>query len=101
MRFIENIFVSDSIEDINTVIYSLKRNMPVFNIYVICADNKGKCEIMLSSEYLGRFGGWQEKTVCGVAAGKKNAYGLFAEMIEYGISQGWKADEIAMNILKE
>jgi len=101
MRFIENIFVSESIEDLNTVIYSLKRNMPVFNIYIICSDKKGRLEVMPSAEYLGKFGGWEEKTVCGVSAGKLNAYRLLTEIIDYGVSQGWKADEIGLNILKE
>jgi len=101
MRFIENIFVSESIEDLNTVLYSLKRNIPVFNIYIISSDENGRLEVMPSAEYLGRFGKWEEKTVCGVAAGKLSAYRLLTEIIDYGTTQGWKADEIGLNILKE
>lgn len=101
MRFIENVFVSDSIEDINTVVYSLKRDIPLLGIYVICTDESGKCEIMPSAEFLGRFGKSEEKTVCGLASGKRAAYSLFADMISYGEKQGWKADDFGKNILKE
>ena len=35
MRFIDDLFIS-AIDDVETVIYSLKRGLPVFNIYLLC-----------------------------------------------------------------
>ena len=101
MRFIENVFVSENIQDINTVFYSLKRNIPVFNIYLIYIDKSGKCEISSSTHFLEGYEKNKEKTVCGAALGKRDAYALFAQIVEYSLSKGWKADDIGKNILKE
>lgn len=101
MRFIENVFVSDNIKDLNTVVYSLKRNIPVFDIYVVCVDNNGKCEIILSKDFLGNFGQSEKKTVIGLAFGKKSAYNLFADIVCYANEKGWNIDELGKNILEE
>ena len=50
MNFIENVFVSE-IDDINTVVYSLKRNIPVFKVYIILIDENSKSVILSSFEY--------------------------------------------------
>ena len=100
MRFIENVFVSENIDDVNTVFYSLKRNIPVFNIYLIYIDKNGKCEISSSAHFLDGYDKNKDKTVCGAALGKSDAYTLFAQIVEYSLSKGKNACDIGKKILK-
>lgn len=49
MKFIENVFVS-GIDDTETVFYSLKKNIPLFNIYLVLVDSEKQSVILSSYE---------------------------------------------------
>ena len=50
---IDNLFVGESVKDISTVIYSLNKNISVFNIYLICYNEiKNNIEILSSNEFI-------------------------------------------------
>lgn len=103
MDFIEDIFVDDNIEDLNTIIYSLKRGIPVFNIYLICVNLKSEntADIMSSTEYFNkRNKNTQYKTI-GIAVGKYGANRLFSNIIEYWVEKGNSIGSFKENIVKE
>lgn len=83
MKFIDEIFVSNKVTDLNTVIYSLKRQIPVFEIYVICTknDTNNTAFIMPSREVYKDDD--ESITVVGIAKGKRDAYELFKYIMQY------------------
>lgn len=103
MDFIEDIFVDENIEDLNTIIYSLKKGIPVFNIYLICVDIKSEntAHIMSSTEYFNKRNRNNQYKTIGIAAGKYAANRLFSNIIEYWVENGKSIDCFKENIIKE
>lgn len=103
MDFIEDIFVDENIEDLNTIIYSLKRGIPVFNIYLICVNvnSANTAQIMSSTEYFNKRNINTKYKTIGIAAGKYAANRLFSNIIEYWIENGKSIDSFKENIVKE
>ena len=85
MDFTDSIFVDGDIKDLNTIIYSLKKGIPVFNIYLICVERKSRhiAHIMSSGEYFSKRNVNCEYKTIGIAAGKQG-----------GLSAFWRCDEI-------
>lgn len=96
MKFIENVFVSENVDDIETVIYSLKKNIPVFNVYCICIDfnSKNIFEILSSRELLGKRNIKKEYYIAGIAMGKYDAYVLVKEIFEHGEENSWNPEKL-------
>ena len=81
MKFIEDIFVSGNITDLSTVMYSLKRKIPVFNIYLVCVkENFNNTALILPCRESYKEEGL---TVLGIAKGKKDANELMRHIMEY------------------
>ena len=101
--FIDNIFVGKEIEDLNTVIYSLKNGIPVYNIYIICVYRSGRniAQIITSRQFLKEIGGKNDIKAIGIAHGKYSARKLFAEILEYWISAGKTVFDFRDNIIGE
>ena len=36
MKYIEHLFVGGSVKDLDTILYSLHKDIPVFHLYCIC-----------------------------------------------------------------
>lgn len=103
MDFIDDIFVGEDVEDLNTIIYSLKRGIPVFNIYLICINTKSKhiaC-IMPSSEYFNERNKNSHYKTIGIAVGKFGANQLFYQIMKYWVSTGNSIGNFKENIIKE
>ena len=74
---IDNLFVGESVKDISTVIYSLNKNISVFNIYFICYNEiKNNIEILSSNEFIKKRNENKYSNVFGIAGGKLEAYSL-------------------------
>ena len=88
MEFIDELFVDKKIKDIETVIYSLKKGIPVYNIYIIYIEEKNKnmAEIMSSFDFCKKE--TESYRVIGLASGKAGANKLFSSIIEFWISSG-------------
>lgn len=98
MKTIENVFIS--VENEETVIYSLLKNIPVFNIYIIFAGDSGKIEIMSSNSFF-RLKNFEDMYVLGIAEGRYEAYRIVREMFDYSVKQGWDADKTGICLIKE
>lgn len=103
MDFIEDIFVDENIEDLNTIIYSLKRGIPVFNIYLICVNvnTENTAVIMSSTEYFNKRNRDKQYKTIGIAVGKYGANRLFSNIIEYWVEMGNSIGSFKENIVKE
>ncbi|HCT65257.1 MAG TPA: hypothetical protein DIC60_08365 [Lachnospiraceae bacterium] len=103
MDFINDIFVDENVENLNTIIYSLKKGIPVFNIYLICIDNMSEntAHIMSSSEYFSKINSKKQYKIIGIAVGKYGANRLFSNIIEYWVEKGNSIGDFKENIVKE
>lgn len=103
MDFIENLFVDSSIKDINTVIYSLKKGIAVYNIYVICVDTKSDniAHMLSSKRFFAEQNRYKDYRIIGLASGKLGADRLFAQIIEYWVEKGMDISSFKEKIIKE
>ncbi len=90
MEFIEEIFIGESIQDLGTIIYSLRRNIPVFQIYCICLfeEPKSRFEILSSKELFSNKNRKRKYVIAGIAGGKHEAENLFLFMVETALQAG-------------
>ncbi|WMI81346.1 hypothetical protein [Anaerotignum sp. MB30-C6] len=89
MRLAQELFVAENVTDLETVVYALKRNIPMPRLYCILFISEKNCYEIVSSWELCR-GRFQSKNgvVVGVANGKREAFDLIAYMIEEVIKDG-------------
>jgi len=91
MEFIEDVFIDDSIKDLDTVLYSLKKGIPVYNVYVILVDDKNMgwyAQIMSCSQFFINKSKFENYKVIGLAQSKEKANELFSSIMEYWIKKG-------------
>lgn len=86
MNIIENVFVSNNVDDVGTVIYSLKRKIPVFNVFCICVNfsSKNTFEVLSTKELFHKRNIEKDYYIAGIAMGKYDAYVLIKEIFQYG-----------------
>lgn len=89
MQLAENLFVADNVTDLETVVYSLKQNIPMPRLYCILFISEKKRYEMASSWELCR-GRFQSKdgVIVGVANGKRKGMDLIAYLIEEVVKDG-------------
>ena len=103
MKFIENVFVAESIEDVNTVFHALKNNIPVFNTFLICfnGDSQNMAEILSAKEILKEKNREKAYIVIGVDGSRQEAYDLLRYIIQYACDKGWSLKELEQKITEE
>ena len=82
--------MGESVKDLSTIIYSLKRGIPVFNIYCICLffREKSSFEILSSRELFLHRNKDKKYLIAGIACGKREATALFLYMVENAAATG-------------
>ncbi len=90
MRLARELYVGDSVKELESIVYALRRNLPVAQVYGICQE-EGQSPItilpvqeLVRPPYVGR-----DFVVYGLALHKREAYGLFAQIIEEAREAGW------------
>lgn len=103
MEFIEDIFIGGSINELGTIIYSLKKNVPVLNIYCLCIKTEGKnlLEIMTSWELLKNKNENKKYIVIGIANGKMEAYDLAGYIFQFAEDNDWELNNFKSLVVKE
>lgn len=89
MHLAKDLFVAENVSDLETVVYTLRRNIPMPRLYcVLFNSEKNRYELISSWELCrGRFPS-TNGVVVGVAMGKQETYDLVAYMIEEILSEG-------------
>jgi len=79
----EELFVAENIKDLETVVYSIKKNIPMPRLYCILFRTlKNRYEIISSWQLCKESFPLHDGVVVGVANGKQEAYSLMAFLVE-------------------
>lgn len=89
MRLAQDLFVAENVTDLETVVYALKRNIPMPRLYcILFVSEKNRYELVSSWELCrGRFQS-KDGVVVGVANGKREGLDLIAYLIEEVVKDG-------------
>jgi len=89
MQLAQDLFVAENVTDLETVVYALRRNIPMPRLYcILYVFEKNRYELVSSWELCkGRFL-FKNGVIVGVANGKREAYDLMAYMIEEVVKDG-------------
>lgn len=89
MELIENLFVAENVTDLETVIYSLRRNIPVLRLYcIVLFEDRNRLEILSSRELFHKRYADRPAKIAGIARGKRKAVDLLCFMAEDATRQG-------------
>ena len=62
MELIENLFVGGNVSDLETIVYSLRREVPVLRLYcIVYFEDKNRLELLSSHEQWIYFFLWRKK----------------------------------------
>ena len=89
MKLIDNLFVAGNVKDLETVVYSLRRSIPVLHLYyIVLFEDKKRLEIMTSRDLFHARYKDRPAKIAGVAMGKRAAFDLLAFMTEDAVANG-------------
>lgn len=91
MEIIDEPFVGGSIEDVSTVLYSIKRGIPVAGLFCICffMEKGGQLQILSSTELFSPRNKKKHIIVAGVAQGRREAQDLLLFLLETVVRKGY------------
>ncbi len=89
MKLIENLFVAGNVTELETVVYSLRRDIPVFHLYcIVLFEDKNRLEILASRDLFHERNKNRPAKIAGIAMGRREAYDLLAYMTEDAVEKG-------------
>lgn len=89
MKLIEHLFVGENVTELETILYSLRRSIPVLHLYcIVYFEDKERLEILSSYELFQDRNRERQGMIAGVAMGRKEAIDLLVYMAEEARRQG-------------
>ena len=89
MELIEDMFVSENVTDLETVVYSLRRNIPVLRLYcIVFFEDRNRLEILSSRALFQKRYADRPAKIAGIAMGKRGAVDLLCFMAEDAVAHG-------------
>lgn len=89
VQLAEELYVAENVENLGTIVYSLRRNIPVFRLYCLVARPKlGRLEIVSSKYLFGSHGSKHDGCIVGVAMGYQQAVDLFCFAAGQAVAEG-------------
>ena len=89
MKLIDNLFVAENVTDLETVVYSLRRSIPVLHLYcIVLFEDRNRLEIMTSRDLFHERNKNRPAQIAGIAMGKRQAIDLLAFMTEDAVANG-------------
>ncbi len=89
MKLIDNLFVAGNVTDLETVVYSLRRSIPVLHLYcIVLFEDRNRLEILSSRDLFHERYKSRPAQIAGIAMGRKEAYDLLAFMAEDAVNHG-------------
>ncbi|MFI3174398.1 MAG: hypothetical protein R3Y53_04240 [Bacillota bacterium] len=92
MLFLEELFVARNVDDLETVVYALQRDIPVARLYcVVYFEDRNRIELFSSGQLLSGYFKelyYEKARIAGVAYGKHSGMQLIADMCKETIRKG-------------
>lgn len=89
MKLIDNLFVAGNVTDLETVVYSLRRSIPVLHLYcIVLFEDKNRLEILSSRDLFHERNKNRPGLIVGVAMGRREAIDLLRFMTEDAVKDG-------------
>lgn len=89
MNLIDNLFVAGNVTDLETVVYSLRRGIPVLHLTcIVLFEDKNRLEILSSRDLFHERNKNRPAQIAGIAMGRRAAYDLLAFMTEDAVANG-------------
>ena len=89
MELIENLFVSENVTDLETVVYSLRRDIPVLRLQcIVFFADRNRLEIIASRELFHKRYTERPAKIAGIAIGRREAVALLCFMAEEALREG-------------
>ncbi len=100
MELIDNLFVADNVTNLETVIYSLRRDIPVLRLYcIVYFADRNRLEILSSRElFTPRYKG-RQGVIAGIAMGRAEAVDMLLFMAKEAAANGRNAGDPSQLIL--
>lgn len=88
MNLAEELYVAENISDLETIVYALKRDIPMPRLYcIVFVSKKNRYEIISSWQLcMGQLHA-KEGVIVGIANGKREAYDLMSFIIEEAVKE--------------
>lgn len=89
VRLAEELYVAKNIDNLGTIVYSLRRDIPVFRLYcLVVRPERGRLEILSSKHLFGAHDAKQDGWIVGVALGYHEAVDLLCFIAAEAVAQG-------------
>lgn len=89
MELIENLFVGGNVTNLETIVYSLRRGIPVLHLYcIVYFEDKNRLEILSSHELFHVRNKNRPAKIAGIAMGRRETVDLLVFMAEEAVKDG-------------
>ena len=89
MKLIDNLFVAGNVKELETVVYSLRRDIPVLHLHcIVLFEDRNRLEILSSRDLFHERNKNRPAQIAGIAMGRREAYDLLAFMTEDAVKNG-------------
>lgn len=89
MEIIDDLFVGGNVTELETIVYSLRRGIPVLHLYcIVYFADKNRLEILSSHELFHERNKNRPAKIAGVAMGRREAVDLLVFMAEEALKKG-------------
>ena len=95
-RLLDEPFIGETVKDLPSILYSLNRNIPVFNIYLIisCSNSNNIFEIISSFEFVKKRYHQKDFKIIGIAGGKYEAYDIIRHILQIACDKNIQINDI-------
>ena len=89
MELIEDLFVGSNVTDLETILYSLRREIPVLHLYcIVYFEDKNRLELLSSHELFHARNRNRPAQIAGIAMGREETVDLLLFMAEKAQEEG-------------
>ena len=89
MKLVDNLFVAGNVTDLETVIYSLRRSIPVLHLTcIVLFEDKNRLQILSSRDLFHERNKKRPGLIAGIAMGRREASDLLRFMTEDAVQSG-------------
>ena len=89
MRLLDSLFVGADVKELETVLYSLRRRIPVARLYcIVLFEDKKRMEIMVSRQLFTPKYADRPYVIAGIAMGRQVAVEVFCFLLEEAVREG-------------